>query len=122
MTDDSYKLDEVSIRVPDLMNLVDVLKLVLGVHQAEDIAKCHRNLIDQIRYSPLTLEIEAVRDRFDGHVTDYWAKKGREQAEATQVEPEPIEAEGEPLDATPLGAMTEHRAPKMEFEYDEEQE
>ena len=76
MADESFKLDFVEVRVPDLMNLVDVLNLALGMMQAEDIAKCHRNLAE-VRYSPLTREMAEVRDRFDGLNKDYWASKAQ---------------------------------------------
>ena len=129
MADESYKLDFIEARVPDLMNLVEVLNLVLGLHQAEDIAKCHRNLVD-VRYSPLTKEVEATRDRFDGLVKDYWAEKGRkvaaeEMARAAGIEEEPEEEEDDlpeiPEDTVPLGSLkSEFKAPPMVFTEDDE--
>lgn len=120
MTED-YKMHFVDIRVPDLMNLVDVLNLALGKQQAEDIAKCHNNLVDT-RYSPLTKELESVRDRFDGYVKDYWAEKGRAQAEAELSGGEEVE-ESEESDlptVEPLGSLSgDRKAPPMEFEMDE---
>lgn len=120
-TDESYKLDEVEVRVPDLENLVEVLRLVHGKQQAEDIAKCHNNLVD-VRYSPLTSEVEKVIKRFEGHLTDYWAEKGREQALAAAQEAQESDEGGEegeemlPLPDKPFGAPQVQRAPAMEFE------
>jgi len=120
---DSYKMDFVEVRVPDLMNLVEVIGLALGKQQAEDIAKCHNNLVD-VRYSPLTKELEAVRDRFEGHVKDYWAERGRAQAQEELAAADDTEVADEPeLHATPLGALTgDHRAPALEFTDDDEPE
>lgn len=119
---ESYKMDFIEVRVPDLMNLVEVIGLALGKQQAEDIAKCHNNLVD-VRYSPLTKELESVRNRFDGHVKDYWAERGRAQAqEEIDAADEEVEEEELPeLPAKPLGELTgDHRAPALVFTPDDE--
>ena len=115
--DESYKLDEIGIRVPDVENLLEVLKLVHSKQQAEDLAKCYNNLVD-VRYSPLTEEVGATIARVDGHLQDYWASKGRAVAIAQAAEEDVDEAseeELEPLPTKPFGAVEIQRAPMMEF-------
>ncbi|MEM3008394.1 MAG: hypothetical protein QXU32_02340 [Nitrososphaerales archaeon] len=64
------KDDEISVRVADLNEIRRVLAACLNYFQAYDLMESQRELSSYMP-SPIVIDIDRVKNRLDGYISDY---------------------------------------------------
>jgi hypothetical protein len=90
----------VEISLTDLEDARHVLSACLTLLTARDIEKAQANMAAQ-RPSPLTQEVERMKERFDGHLADYLLARHEAKTEGGPAEGEADE--DDELVSAPLG-------------------
>lgn len=127
---------QIDVRLADLDDIRTVLLTVHTFHSARDISDSAANGVDQVRYRPITLEIERVLKRTEGLISQLVQKTIFEdevdddfEPEDPEVDPEEDEDEDEPdvedeedsepehLADNPLGSRT-IVPPQSQFEWE----
>ena len=103
------KLQEIPIMFHDLEMFRTTLLAVQTFLEAQDMAKNQLNMLSELRFSPLTQDVQHGVKRIEGLVGDYLVIEHFSPSAPSEVCYEPME----PLPENPLGTKKIPKAPKM---------
>lgn len=108
------EIKEVAIRLSDLEDARQILNACVNYFTAQDLSDAQRKL-EMYKRSPLTAELERVKERMDGYLGDFLLAQYEEEHGHVpeddlelEVEVEVVEEE-EPLGDNPLGTVKVNR-------------